>query len=397
MKRDTIKPITLVKMIGEMKKINFNHPLQRREGQWSIEQKSKLIDSILRDFIIDPARIVRTMVDDNGNVYRDEKGKDIEFNICIDGKQRMTTIREFMEDKFKISKHVEGYPAFYIDGEPYNMDNYIGAKYSELPDEVRAKIEKTDFNIVNLYDVSEWDIREMFKRQNGGKGLTKAQMNSAIISPDLYANVESILNAPGCTLIHKRQNKNGDIVEKEKMVGNFWDRFLGTGAFKNGEDRNLVLATMMFVSKYNNFEFGLLNDDIEDFIDWFSAQEEAFRTDVIETVIAAADAINSKVSYEEKKIPNLKKTSIPMVVAGMAKVITSKGSKSAYMEQIKAFFDDYKENKEYLALVGSGSASKENAQARWEVFEAFAKKKKTTVGNEPQGGDTQEQENNVSE
>lgn len=376
MKRDTIKPITLSKMISEMKKINFNHPLQRREGQWSIEQKTKLIDSVLRDFIIDPARIVRTMVDENGAVYRDGKGKDIEFNICIDGKQRMTTIKDFMEDKFRLSKHVAGEPAFYVDGEAYMMDDYIGAKFSELPDEVRAKIEKTDFNIVNLYDVSEWDIREMFKRQNGGKTLTKAQMNSAIITPQLYSNIEDILNAPGCTLVYKRENKKGEIVEKEKQVGNFWNRFLGIGAFKNGEDRNIILSTMMFVSKYNNYEFGLLNDDIEGFIDWFSAQNDEFRADVVESVIAGAAAINGSVSYEEKKIPNLKKTSIPMVVAGMAKVIKSKGSKSAYMEQVKEFFDGYKENYDYLQLVGSGSASMDSAQARWKVFEGFAKRKK---------------------
>lgn len=379
MKRDTIKPITLSKMINEMKKINFNHPLQRREGQWSIEQKTKLIDSILRDFIIDPARIVRTMVDENGAVYRDEKGKDIEFNICIDGKQRMTTIKDFVEDKFKLSKHIEGEPAFYIDDSPYMMDDYIGAKFSELPVEIRAKIEKTDFNIVNLYDVSEWDIREMFKRQNGGKTLTKAQMNSAIIDPGLYADIEAILNAEGCTLTYKRENKKGEIVEKEKQVGNFWNRFLGTGAFKNGEDRNLILATMMFVSKYNNYEFGLLNDDIEDFIAWFSTQDDAFRTDVVESVIAGAAAINSSVSYEEKKIPNLKKTSIPMVVAGMAKVLKAKGSKSVYMEQVKEFFDGYKENYDYLQLVGSGSASMDSAQARWKVFEGFAKKKKAAT------------------
>lgn len=379
MKRDTIKPITLSKMINEMKKINFNHPLQRREGQWSIEQKTKLIDSILRDFIIDPARIVRTMVDENGAVYRDEKGKDIEFNICIDGKQRMTTIKDFVEDKFKLSKHIEGEPAFYIDDSPYMMDDYIGAKFSELPAEIRAKIEKTDFNIVNLYDVSEWDIREMFKRQNGGKTLTKAQMNSAIIDPGLYADIEAILNAEGCTLTYKRENKKGEIVEKEKQVGNFWNRFLGTGAFKNGEDRNLVLATMMFVSKYNNYEFGLLNDDIEDFIAWFSTQDDAFRTDVVESVIAGAAAINSSVSYEEKKIPNLKKTSIPMVVAGMAKVLKAKGSKSVYMEQVKEFFDSYKENYDYLQLVGSGSASMDSAQARWKVFEGFTKKKKAAT------------------
>lgn len=57
-----------------------------------------------------------------------------------------------------------------------------------------------------------------------------------------------------------------------------------------------------------------------------------------------------------------------MVVAGMCRVIKHKGGKDKYMELIYDFFNGYADNREYRDLCGSGSASKENVQARWDIF-----------------------------
>lgn len=363
----------LIKLL-EKKAANFNfsHPIQRGEGQWNAEQKSKLIDSILREYVIDPARVVVSMVDEAGEIIKDENGKDVEFNVVMDGKQRMTNIIAFLNDGFKLSKHIQGEPPVIINGEVYNMDDYVGLVFSELPEALQDKIVDSPFNVNYLRGVSDWDLREMFKRQNGGKTLTKAQMNAAKISPTLYNEVCSILQADGCLVSYERTNKKGEVVSKEKEVENFWRRSLGAGVFKNGEDRNLVLATMMFVCKYNNLDFGLLNTDIEGFISWFDEQDEAFRADIVNQVITAADKLNSKLGVEGK-VKNLKKTSIPHFVAGMAKVIREKGGTQAYLDNVEAFFADYENQTEFKQLVFSGSANKESVQQRWEIFVGFTK------------------------
>lgn len=378
MKKESAEKTLVQQMVKDVDTFIFNHPIQRGEEQWNIEQKSKLIDSILRGYIIDPARAIVTTKVENGETIKDKKGNDKEFYIIIDGKQRMTTIIDFVQNKFKLSKHIADLPPYDIKDETYNPADLVGLTFDELPDIVKDEIKGYCFHIHYLINVSDWDLREMFKRQNGGKALTKAQLNSAKISLEMYNYIQSILHADGCKVTYERVNKKGETVVKEKELPNFWNRFLGNGVFKNGEDRNIVLSTMMFISRYNDFNFGLLNDDIENFIDWFDAKKDEEKAATVNAVIEAADAINERIAYGEK-IPNLKKTSIPMVVAGMAKVIKNKGGKDYYMSQIKEFFNNYSENYDYKELVGSGSASKEKVQARWEVFKEFAKKKSTSV------------------
>lgn len=351
---------------------NFKHPIQRGEEQWSLEQKSKLIDSILREYVVDPARVVVTMADDSGEVIKDENGKDIDFNIVMDGKQRITTLISFLNDGFKLSKHIAGVdvPPVIIDGKEYDMANYVGLTYSELPEEIQNKICEFPFSVNYLKGVTEWDLREMFKRQNGGKTLTKAQMNSVKISQELFEGIRRILEDSGCVLTYSRINKKGEEVIKEKEVENFWKRFLGASTLKNGEDRNLVLSTMMFVSNYNDMNFSLLNEDIERFIEWFDTQETEFKESIINKVIEAAAYINQSLGYGEK-IKNLKKTSIPMFVANMA-MIEGEEKQKVYMDRVKEYFGDYENHPEYKALVGSASASMENVMGRWEIFKGFA-------------------------
>ena len=163
--------------------------------------------------------------------------------------------------------------------------------------------------------------------------------------------------------------KDGKPVMKEKKAPNLWNRIFSAGIFKNSEDRNLILEIMMLTSGYSKeHEFGFRNEDIQAFISWFDEQEN--RQEVIELIINAADSINRRIT---EKIPNLKKTSIPMLVAGMCKVIKYKGGKDKYMVLAKEFFSSYEQNEEYRNLCGSGSAAKENVQARWEVFKNMAK------------------------
>lgn len=350
---------------------NLNHPLQRPGGQWILLQQSELIDSVFRDYSIDPVTVVSSM-SVNGETKKTG-------NAVIDGIQRITTFARFINNEFRLSKKLEDEP-FIIDDVTYLPSEVLwGKKYDELEDKLKDKLKTFELSIDFYSDATEKEIRELFRRKNSGKPLTNAQKNSVNISDELYGQIKSILNAKGYSVEIEKKNRAGEImlhdgkpVMSEKKVPNLWNRIFSVGIFKNSEDRNIILEIMMLISGYDKeHEFGFRSEDIQEFITWFNEQDSKTKQDTIDQIIKAADSIDHRIT---EKIPNLKKTSIPMVVAGMCKVIKSKGGKDKYMDQIYKFFNSYEENLEYRDLCGSGSASKENVQARWEVFKNIAKK-----------------------
>lgn len=344
-------------------KYNFDHPFQRPKDQWSILTKSELIDSVLRDCSINPVTVVISMIDENTGEVKELN------NAVIDGVQRMTTFASFYNGEFRLSKKLDDDP-FVIDKVTYLPSEVLyGKKYDELDEKIKDRLDSFDLSIDYFSNITEKEIKILFKRKNAGKPLTNAQKYSVNISDELYTQIRRILNADGYTYEIEKTNKAGETVMKEKKMPNLWERIFSVGIFKNSEDRNLVLEIMMLISGYTEtHETGFRNEDIQAFINWYEEQEN--KEELIEQIIKAADSINHRMT---DKIPNLKKTSIPMFVAGMCKVIKNKGGKDKYMEHIYEFFNGYENNMEYRNLCGSGSASKENVQARWEIFNNIAK------------------------
>ena len=67
--------------------LTFDYPIQRADGQWDKSQKALLIDSVLKGFIIPHVYIVKDGTEDFSPMS------------VLDGKQRLTTLRDFAEDK----------------------------------------------------------------------------------------------------------------------------------------------------------------------------------------------------------------------------------------------------------------------------------------------------------
>ena len=71
--------------------IKLFHKLQRPEGQWNRKQKTDLIDSLLRKYPINATYGIK----EDGVIS------------IIDGVQRLSTVRDFLSDKFALSKDME--------------------------------------------------------------------------------------------------------------------------------------------------------------------------------------------------------------------------------------------------------------------------------------------------
>ena len=93
--------------------IVLSHKLQRPEGQWNRKQKTDLIDSLLRKYPINPTYSI----------------KEDSILSVIDGVQRLSCVRDFLSDKFSLSKDME--PVI-INGEEKSL---AGLKFSKLDDD----------------------------------------------------------------------------------------------------------------------------------------------------------------------------------------------------------------------------------------------------------------------
>lgn len=330
------------------KSFDFDDPIQRSAEQWDINKKRKLIDSILREYPIDPVRVI-DKVEKVG-----ESGRTKHTYIVIDGKQRLQTVLAFLNDEFALTSEIS---ADFLDGK-------TEAKFSELSEEVKNKFNDYNLGFYEADDtITEEEKREIFVRQNSGKPLTKAQMNSVKLSGETYTVLKDIVDSAGLRIYGIVSNKARD---------NAWHRLLSKTVFRNGEERNIVIATMMLIDNNYNVDFGLGNEEIQAFINKFNSKTFEDKGALKTKILKAADYMNCYL-YTGGKISNLKKVSVPMLIAGMSYAIDNNKNIDKYVENVRDYFAKYKSHVEYQELVKASSNKEDNVRARMEVFIGFAK------------------------
>ena len=330
------------------KSFDFDDPIQRSAEQWDINKKRKLIDSILREYPIDPVRVI-DKVEKVG-----ESGRAKHTYIVIDGKQRLQTVLAFLNDGFALTSEIS---ADFLDGK-------TEAKFSELSEEVKNKFNDYNLGFYEADDtITEEEKREIFERQNSGKPLTKAQMNSVKLSGETYTVLKDIVDSAGLDIYGIASNK---------AIDNAWHRLLSKTVFRNGEERNIVIATMMLIDNNYNVNFELGNEEIQAFIDKFNSKTFEDKETLKSKILKAADYMNWYL-YTGGKISNLKKVSVPMLIAGMSYAIDNNKNIDKYVKNVRKYFADYKSHVEYQELVKASSNKEDNVRDRMEVFIGFAK------------------------
>ena len=136
-------------------KINPNY--QRYDGIWSTKNRSLFIESIILNIPIP-------------SIYLSEDSKGT--LIVIDGRQRLSTLFDFMEDKFKLTGLTI-------------LEKLNGKKFSKLTGELakyKTKIEDRSLHIAKLrYGTSDTFIIETFERVNTkGAKLNAQEIRNAI-------------------------------------------------------------------------------------------------------------------------------------------------------------------------------------------------------------------------
>jgi len=138
--RNTL-PISDIYNMMKSGELTINRSYQRGTGLWPDNARSYFIDTILNDFPF-PKVVIRQTVD-----LKTKKAK----REIIDGQQRLTSIRDFIDNKFKLSNVSK---------------KYSGMKFSDLPEGIPDAFLAYEVSTDNIVTATTEEILEIFRRIN---------------------------------------------------------------------------------------------------------------------------------------------------------------------------------------------------------------------------------------
>ncbi len=310
------KPVQTITNKIKREQILFTHKLQRPEGVWNNNQKSLLIDSLLRGYLINPTYTVL----ENGKQY------------VIDGVQRLYSVYTFINDGYKLSKNLE---PIIIDDETHEI---AGKKYSKLDEKVRDELCSAQLQVCEISDYTDKDVREMFRRLNSGKPLNTAQKMTPDMSDELSDAVLNIISHP------------------------FFKKVLTPAQLKSSVDLSIAMEILMLSEISNEYDFGSFRrDDREKFIQYYN---DKVNVEKIEIIRQGLDKLDK--SFDEKI--KINKTTISFICYGAYRIIKDNKSFEKFMESVNNFLANYDSNDEYKTFTQQGTSSAESVKGRLEYW-----------------------------
>ena len=295
--------------------IIFTHKLQRREGVWSKQSKSLLIDSLLRGYPVNP---VYTVFDDKQAV--------------IDGVQRLSTCYSYINDEFALSKDLE---PLILDEQTYEIS---GKKFSKLDDPVKDELMSSQIQVYEITNYTDKEVRDMFSRLNGGKPLNTVQKLTPVMSDELSDVIFDIISKP------------------------FFEKVLTSAQLKSSVDQSIAIEILMLSEINNEYDFGSFSrKDKEKFIEYYNNKISEEKVNFIKQALDKLDDVFD----DNVKIP---KTSISFVIYTYYRCFKDKKSTSKLTDIVKEFLDNYDSNDEYKSFIQQGTSSGESVKTRLQYW-----------------------------
>lgn len=319
-------------MRDEKETLSFNHPIQRQSAQWSNEQQSLLIHSILDNFPVPAVYIHKAE-----SVESDAKGRHKYGYSVLDGKQRMTTVFSYIDGEFALS---EDTPDVTIEDTTYK----IGGKYfDDLDEDVQQEILRFKFNIQAFEEVTDEVIEEIFFRLNNSTPLTKPQKAKPLMGVENSIFVNEILS-------------NRFFTEKCNFT---------KSQIKNSDDMCTLIQGMMLLDyKHRNYEFDTISADaVMQYSQYIKGNYPEECKCRLKKIVAFLDNL----FYMKEK--NLRKINVPILFLMADKALEQSISGTNFRRWFCDFFDRHKD--EYNQYCSSGSIKKEKTLGRIEVMERY--------------------------
>ncbi|SLM40519.1 Domain of unknown function DUF262 [Lasallia pustulata] len=143
-------------------------PQYQRDVVWPIARMSKLIDSLMENFYIPPVIFNTKRIVDRNGVERYKR-------TCVDGKQRLTSIKKFMGGNIPCHDRKGNSWYFCVETDAEGRPLERAPKRKVLPKSVKDHFAKKSLLCCEYMDLSETQEREIFQRVQLGIPLTKAE------------------------------------------------------------------------------------------------------------------------------------------------------------------------------------------------------------------------------
>lgn len=310
---------TLYKGITKSSKILLSHELQRKEGAWNAKQKSDLIDSLLRNYPINPTYAVK----DDGVLS------------VIDGVQRLSTIRDFLDSKFALSKNLK---PVVINGEEKNL---AGLRFKKMDEDTQDALRNSELQIYEITEYTDEDVREMFRRQNAGTALKPSQKLTSSQSRELTHLLFELSSYP------------------------FIQKVLTPAQIKKDVDRDICREVLMLASASKDSPVTSFRArDMDEFVSNYEIDEEK-----VENIKDALDKLDESFN-ENIKIP---KTSVSFIIYAMMRVIKDNKSTQKLVDVINEFLANYDSNEEYKQYCLQGTSNNVNVAGRLDYWRGIVR------------------------
>lgn len=345
-----------VKQLKTMKEkgtLEFDYPIQRSGGQWKPLQQSYLIHSLAQNYPVPPVYFLG----EKKQVMVEKKGQQVPELITIrwilDGKQRITTMVDYLDDKFALHKDT---PPVQIDGEEFEIDGHL---FSELAEEVQEMIYSRTILTYTIDSefVTDEEIEDLFFRMNNGSALTVQQKSKALMGVEWATK---ITNAGNHRLI-------SELAAFSKTQ------------LKSDGHLTAILQTMMMLDDSYHYK-NVSQNVISDYATTFKENPEG-KAELLEKVVSGMDYLLGV--FDKKENFLLKKVHFPMTLITAIRAKEMNVDTESFYGWSMTFKEDLKSDQttiyslstKYLEYTGTGSTDRPKAIGRMEEmlkhFEAY--------------------------
>jgi hypothetical protein len=140
--------------------IDLQPDFQRGEV-WTQSKQQRLVDTILRGWVIPPILLI--------------KSETSALQQVLDGQQRLAAIRDFKLNKFPVDGRIQPLSA--------HVKAMHGRFYADLPPDVAKLFDRTTLRIYEIADFEPEEPAEIFFRLNQPTTLTSAEKRNAYLGP----------------------------------------------------------------------------------------------------------------------------------------------------------------------------------------------------------------------
>lgn len=179
-------------------------PEYQRGVVWPVDKQSAVIESIMRHYYVPPILL-------SVQKKEDDDPSDDTYYVCIDGKQRVSSICNFLDNQIPVKEPSTGRKFW------YKEDLALG-KTPALTPAQRRKFENEQMTIVIFEGLTEESERDMFSRVQMGVTLSSAEKLGAHLGawPDFIRQMVKRFIDPTPSLVHDDEGRAMLLVNRGK-------------------------------------------------------------------------------------------------------------------------------------------------------------------------------------